>query len=170
MKRILKGILCILVAISLSACSGTTSDIDPIEVYGCDTLNVFNWGEYIGEDVISDFENAYNVRVNYSLFDSNEAMYTKLLSGANYDVLIPSDYMIERLIDEGLLQPLDYSIITNFDLIYEGVLNKDYDMDNTYSIPYFWGNVGIVYDTTVVDSADEKVKDGVSFKILSMLA
>ncbi len=154
MKRILVGILCVLVVIGMSGCSSTTSDIDPEEVYGCSVLNVFNWGEYIGEDVISDFEETYNVKVTYSLFDSNEAMYTRLLSGTTYDVLIPSDYMIERLIEEDLLQPLDYDVITNFDLLYEGVLDQDYDPGNVYSIPYFWGNVGIVYDTTLVDSAD----------------
>lgn len=155
MKSVLRFVTCILLALSLAACSSEkTSDVDPIEEYGCDVLNVYNWGEYIGEDVISNFENAYNVKVNYSLFDSNEAMYTKILGGTHYDVLVPSDYMIERLIEEDYLQPLDYDIITNVDLLYDGTLNKEYDPDNTYSIPYFWGNVGIVYDKTLVDSED----------------
>ena len=154
MKRITKLILCLLLLVSMTACSSSTSDVDPQEEFGCSVLNVYNWGEYIGEDVLSNFEKMYNVKVNYSLFDSNEAMYTRILGGSHYDILVPSDYMIERLIEEDLLQPLDYDIITNTDLIYEGTLNKDYDPDNEYSIPYFWGNVGIVYDTTLVDSAD----------------
>ena len=121
---------------------------------GCKTLNVYNASEYIGEDVLKNFEEEFGVKVNYSLFDSNEAMYIKLQSGAKYDVIIPSDYMIERLISEDMLQPIDKSIVTNLSNLYEGTLNKEYDPDNTYSVPYFWGNVGIVYDSTVVDQAD----------------
>lgn len=155
MKRLVLMVLSLVLVICLGGCSGQkTSDVDPIEEYGCDVLNVYNWGEYIGEDVLSNFESEYNVRVNYSLFDSNEAMYTKLQGGSHYDILVPSDYMIQRLIAEDMLQPLDYSIITNADLLYEGTLNKAYDLENEYSIPYFWGNVGIVYDKTLVDQAD----------------
>ncbi len=133
--------------------NGSTSDVDPIETYGCDVINVYNWGEYIGEDVVSNFEKTYNVRVNYSMFDSNEEMYTTLLGGNAYDILVPSDYMIERLIEEDMLQPLDKDKITVWDDLAEGVLNKPYDPDNTYSVPYFWGSVGILYDTTKVDPA-----------------
>ena len=124
------------------------------DVYGCDVLNVYNVGEYIGEDTIANFENEYGVKVNYSLFASNEEMYTKLLGGTVYDVMVPSDYMIERLIAEDMLQPIDKDYIPNLDNLYEGTLNKGYDPDNTYSVPYFWGNVGIVYDETLVDTAD----------------
>ena len=164
MKKILYVALCLLLVFTLSGCSSSTSNVDPNEEYGCNVLNVYNWGEYIGEDVISNFEDAYNVKVNYSLFDSNEAMYTKILGGSHYDILVPSDYMIERLIEEDLLQPLDYDIITNTDLLYEGTLNKDYDPDNTYSIPYFWGNVGIVYDKTIVDPSDVESQGWEVFK------
>ena len=129
------------------------SKSDPVDKYGSDVLNVFNWGEYIGEDVITNFEEEYGVKVNYSLFESNEIMYTKLLSGNNYDVIVPSDYMIERLIDEDLIQPLDYSYMTNLDdLNPEGLaLRDEYDPDGVYSIPYFWGSVGLVYNKKNVD-------------------
>lgn len=129
------------------------SKSDPLEKYGSDVLNVFNWGEYIGEDVIANFEEIYGVKVNYSLFDSNEIMYTKLLSGNNYDVIVPSDYMIERLMEEELIQPLDYSYMTNLDDLDPEVLalRDEYDPDGVYSIPYFWGSVGLVYNKNNVD-------------------
>ncbi len=114
-------------------------------------LNVYNWGEYIDKQVITNFEKAYDVRVNYSLFSSNEEMYTKLMSGASYDVLVPSDYMIERLLKENMLQPIDKSVVDNLDNLCEGVRNLAYDPDNTYSVPYLWQTVGIVYDTSKID-------------------
>ena len=129
------------------------SKSDPVEKYGSDVLNVFNWGEYIGEDVIANFEEEYGVKVNYSLFESNEIMYTKLLSGNTYDVIVPSDYMIERLMEEELIQPLDYSYMTNLDDLDSEVLalRDEYDKDGVYSIPYFWGSVGLVYNKNNVD-------------------
>lgn len=130
------------------------SNFDPIKTYGCDTLNVFNWGEYVGEKTIANFEKKYNVKVNYSVFGSNEEMYTKLLGGDNYDVLVPSDYMIERLIDEKMLRKLDQKNIPNLSKLTGGVQNLPYDKNNTYSVPYFWGSVGIVYDKTKVDVKD----------------
>lgn len=134
--------------------SGTKSNFDPIAAYGCDTLNVFNWGEYVGEKTITNFEKQFNVKVNYSVFASNEEMYTKLLGGDNYDVLIPSDYMIERLIKENRLYKLDKSKLTNLPSLSDGVKNLPFDPDNTYSVPYFWGSVGIIYDKTKVDPQD----------------
>ncbi len=126
----------------------------PIEKYGSDTLKVYNWGEYIGESVISDFEKEFGVKVVYEVFDSNEMMYTKLQAGDAYDVLVPSDYMIERLMNEEMLQPLDLSLIPNISNLADGVKNLPYDPDNTYSVPYFWGSVGIVYNQNNVDAAD----------------
>ena len=114
-------------------------------------LYVFNWGEYMDMDVIRNFEKEYDVRVNYSTFTSNEDMYTKLMTGAAYDVLFPSDYMVERLIRENKLQPLDKSVMTNAEGLAEGVKNLAFDPDNTYSMPYLWQTVGILYDTTKVD-------------------
>ena len=129
------------------------SKSDPVEKYGSDVLNVFNWGEYIGEDVIANFEEEYGVKVNYYLFDSNEIMYTKFLSGNNYDVIVPSDYMIERLMDEDLIQPLDYTYMTNLDDLNPEVLalRDEHDPDGVYSMPYFWGSVGLVYNKNNVD-------------------
>ena len=116
-----------------------------------EVLNVFNWGEYMDMDVIRNFEKEYKVRVNYSTFESNEDMYTKLMTGAAYDVLFPSDYMVERLIREKKLQPLDRDVVTNLDGLTDGVKNLSYDPDNTYSAPYLWQTVGIIYDTTKID-------------------
>ena len=129
-----------------------------ISLGDANVLNVYNWGEYIDKAVITNFEKEYGVRVNYSLFSSNEEMYTKLLSGASYDVLVPSDYMIERLLKENMLQPLDKNIVNNLDGLYEGVTNLSYDPDNTYSVPYLWQSVGIVYDTTKIDPAKMEEK------------
>ena len=95
-----------------------------------------------------------DVKINYSMFASNEEMYTKLLGGSQYDVLVPSDYMIERMIDENMLQPLDKSMIPNLANLADGVKGLSYDPDNTYSAPYFWGMVGIVYNKNNVDPAD----------------
>lgn len=139
----------------LTGCGGGgASSEDAIEKYGSDTLKVYNWGEYIGESVISDFEKEFGVKVVYEVFDSNEMMYTKLQAGDAYDVLVPSDYMIERLMNEEMLQPLDLSLIPNISNLADGVKNLPYDPDNTYSVPYFWGSVGIVYNQNNVDVAD----------------
>ena len=118
------------------------------------TLKVYNAGEYIDESLLPKFEKEYGCKVVYETFDSNESMYTKLSSGEKYDILIPSDYMIERLIKENYLQKLDWSKITNKDNIMPEVLNRGYDPESEYSVPYFWGSVGILYDKTIVDSAD----------------
>ncbi len=91
----------------------STGDFDPIAEFGSDTLNVFNSGEYIGEDVISNFEKMYNVRVNYDTFTTQEEMYTKLMGGSSYDIIVPSDYMIERLLKADMLQPIDKDIVNH---------------------------------------------------------
>ena len=145
-KKIIAVTLSIGMAFSFTACSSNTAAEDPVAKYGSDTLKLYNWGEYIAENTISNFEQMYNAKVNYSLFDSNEAMYTKLLGGSAYDILVPSDYMIERLIEEDLLQPIDKNIVTNLDNLADGVKNLPYDPEHTYSVPYFWGTVGIVYN------------------------
>ncbi len=144
---------CILI---LSACGGkkeesaAPSGSNDAPDIGNGVLNVYNWGEYIDKQVITDFEKEYGVKVNYSLFSSNEEMYTKLMSGASYDVLVPSDYMIERLIKEKLIQPIDKSIVTNTDGLIDDVMNLECDPDNTYMMPYLWQNVGLVYDKTKI--------------------
>ena len=134
-------------ALILTGCGGSGSEsVEKVEGFEGQTLKFYNWGEYIGEDVISNFEDMYGVTVVSEYFDSNEMMYTKLSAGDVYDVLVPSDYMIERLIKEDMLQPLDLSKIPNIANLTEGVRNLDYDPGNTYSVPYFWGTVGLVYN------------------------
>lgn len=133
----------------LSVVLGGCSSSDPKQV-----LKVYNWGEYIDADVISEFEDLYNVEVIYETYDSNELMYTKLEGGESYDILIPTDHMVERLILEGKVQPLDLSLIPNLVNIFPDLLNRPFDPNNTYSIPYFWGNIGIIYNTTTVSEAD----------------
>lgn len=143
MKKLFSLLLIVLI---LVGCSGTKTETR--------TLNIFLPGEYISDDVIKTFEKEYNVEVKLTLFDSNEAMYTKLLTGASYDIIIPSDYMIERLIEEDMLEKLDQDKLTCLDNLYDGVKNMPYDPNNEYSVPYFWGNAGIVYDPSIVDQAD----------------
>lgn len=125
---------------------------------GKPTLKVYSWGEYIDTSLIPQFEKEYDCKVVYETFDSNESMYTKLQSGETYDVLVPSDYMIERLIKEDALQPIDWSLVPNASGLDEAVLGEEFDPDNTYSVPFFYGTVGILYDTTVVDEKD--LEDG----------
>jgi spermidine/putrescine transport system permease protein len=121
---------------------------------GKPTLKVFSWGAYIDETVIEAFEEEYDCVVIYDMFESNEAMYTKLLSGEKYDVLVPSDYMVQRLIEEDLLKPLNFSKLPNADGIIPGLMGWGFDPENKYSAPYFWGNVGLIYNTTIVDEED----------------
>ena len=124
-----------------------------VEKYGSDTLKLYITGEYLGENVISDFEKQFGVKVIIEYFDSNEMMYTKLLAGDRYDVVIPSDYMIERLTSEDYLQPIDHSLVPNLSNLDSAVLGMSYDPDNTWSVPYFWGSVGLVYNHEHVDPA-----------------
>ena len=166
MKKGLMGILTMALVMALAITAvlplgggsfACAEDYDPVKEFGSDVLNVYNWGEYIDKNVITNFEKEYKVRVNYSLFSSNEEMYTKLMSGASYDVLVPSDYMIERLIKENMLQPIDHSIVDNLDNLAEGVRNLSFDPDNTYMVPYLWQSVGMVYDTRKIDP--EKIEE-----------
>ena len=126
------------------------------------TLNVYNWGQYIADgsdgsmEVIAEFEKRYpHIKVNYSTYDSNEIMYSKLSNGGiTVDVIIPSDYMIARLISEDMLLPLNFDNIPNYQYIDENFRNTAYDPENMYSVPYTWGTVGILYNTKYVDEAD----------------
>ena len=118
------------------------------------TLHIYNWGEYTGENIISDFEEETGATVVMENFDSNEQMYIKVANGEPYDILVPSDYMIQRLIEEGYLQKLDKSKLDCMDKLSDAVKGLPYDPDNDYSVPYFWGTVGIVYDKTKVDIKD----------------
>lgn len=119
-------------------------------------LRVFNSGEYVDTQLIDRFEKENNCKVVYETYDSNESLYTKLQSGSEYDIVVPSDYMIERLIKEGYLQKIDWSKIKNKDKIVPKILNMNYDKKQEYSVPYYWGSVGIVYDKTKVNKKDLK--------------
>ena len=121
-----------------------------IEKYGSAKLKVYLPGAYTSDTLFPDFEKKYNVKVIPEYFDSNEMMYAKVQAGDKYDVLIPSDYMIERLMQQKSLQPLDKTAIPNLSELAPAVTKLSYDPDNTYTVPYFWGNVGIVYNKTKV--------------------
>ena len=154
MKKLLPAALGALLVLSgLTGCGSSSEPaVDPVEKYGSDTLKLFTWGEYLGENVISDFEEQFGVNVIIEYFDSNEMMYTKLQGGDSYDVLVPSDYMIQRLIAEDMLQPIDKSLIPNMEVLTDGVKNLAFDPENEYSVPYFWGTVGLVYNTQNVSA------------------
>jgi len=145
MKKFLS--LCLVVVMMTGLISITTGCKDERR-----RLYVFNCGDYIGEDVIEEFEDKYpNIKVVYDVFDSNEAMYSKLVnSGTAYDVIIPSDYMIERLIKEDRLNQLDMSKISNFNLISDEFKGNSFDPDNKYSVAYMWGTLGILYNKSLV--------------------
>lgn len=156
MKKILSLILAaLMVCPLLTACggSGTSSQYPNGEV------NVLNWGEYISDgqdgtlDVIEQFQQETGIKVNYNVCPDNETLYANLQQGDSYDVIIPSDYMISRLIDEGMLTPLNFDNIPNASDVDPKFLNPAYDPDNAYSVPYMWGTVGIIYNTTMVDEA-----------------
>lgn len=151
MNKVLKGISALLIACIIVGCGGASNDTR-------ETIRVFNWGEYVDHDVIAAFEKEFNARVIYETFDSNEMMYTKFMGGNHYDIMVPSEYMIERMISEDLLQELDMDKIPNMNSIDRLALNLSFDPENKYWVPYFYGNVGILYDTTVVNTSD--LEDG----------
>lgn len=127
---------------------GSVSERRPFEG---EVLHIYNWGEYTGENIIADFEEYTGAKVVMENFESNEQMYIKVANGEAYDILVPSDYMIQRLIEEGYLQKLDHSMLDCMDKLADAVKGLPYDTPNEYSIPYFWGTVGIVYDKNKVD-------------------
>lgn len=128
-------------------------------------INVYNWGEYIciGEeegtlDILTEFEELTGIKVNYTTFATNEELYAKLKGGGvSYDVIIPSDYMISKMIKEGMVQKINMDNIPNYKYIMEDFRDLEYDPQNEYSVPYTWGTVGIIYDTTVIDLAPEEI-------------
>ena len=136
------GLACVLLAVLIFTGSAARSDR---------VVNVCSWGEYIDEDLITQFEEETGIRVNYQTAESNEALYSLIkMGGADFDVIVPSDYMIGRLIEEGMLAELDYSAIPNYDLIDDQYKGLSYDPENKYTVPYTWGTVGIIYNTTMV--------------------
>lgn len=116
-----------------------------------ETITVYNWGDYIDPDVLDQFEAETGIRVIYETFETNEDMYTKLSKAkASYDVICPSDYMVERMIREKLVQPINWENIPNAVQIQDRFRNLSYDPDNAYSMPYTWGTMGILYNKTMV--------------------
>ena len=176
-RTIAVWLLLLLLSLSLFACSAESEEEGEEEApKGTVTLYVYNWGEYMADgsiydettgerypDVNKDFEDWYyetyhrRVKVNYSTYSSNEDMYAKIKSGAvKYDVVVPSDYMIERMINEELLRPLNFENIPDFEEnILDEFKNPSYDPENAYSVPYAYGMVGIIYNTETVDEDDE---------------
>ncbi len=150
-KKIISLILLGAVLISLTCCGEGGNTGDP------QSINVYNWGEYIDQSVLDDFEAETGIKVNYTTYASNEEMYSKIVSGAaSYDVIIPSEYMISKMINEDLLAELNFDNIPNYKYIGEEYKGLSYDPDEKYSVPYTWGTVVIVYNTKFVDEEDVK--------------
>jgi len=152
MKKIVSVILSAFAILSITLLPGCGKNYDA-------TLIVYNWGgPYMAEgsndtiDINEMFEEKYNVKIKYRTYDSNESMYAKLKNGgAEYDIIIPSDYMVARLIEENLVEKLDFSNIPLFETnVMDSFKNPDYDPTNEYSVPYAWGTVGIIYNKTIV--------------------
>ncbi|MEG1072103.1 MAG: spermidine/putrescine ABC transporter substrate-binding protein [Oscillospiraceae bacterium] len=143
MKKVFSFLLsCVLLMGALSGCGPKSA---------ANEVNVFNWGEYIDESIFADFETETGIHVNYKVFDKNESMYATLASGSSdYDVIIPSDYMISRMIGEDMLEKIDFANIPNAADLDPSLANPAYDPTGEYSVPYMWGTVGIIYNTTKI--------------------
>lgn len=154
MKKRFISLFAVLLALGLTACTSSSHHAE--KPFAGQELRLYNWGEYMGENLIADFEEATGAKVKVDYFESNEQMYIKVANGESFDIIVPSDYMIERLMQEDLIQPLDKTQLTCLDDLYDGILGLPYDPNNDYSVPYFWGTVGIVYDTRKVSEEDLK--------------
>ena len=125
-----------------------------------DKLVIYNWGDYIDPELLTKFTKETGIQVQYETFDSNEAMYTKIKQGGTtYDIAVPSDYMISKMKTEHLLVKLDKSKIKGLTNLDQQFLGKSFDKDNTYSIPYFWGTVGIVYNSKMLTKVPQHWND-----------
>ena len=123
-------------------------------------LNIYNVGDYIDQDLLAKFTEQTGIEIVYETYDTNEAMYQKLKSGSSkYDLIFPSDYMVDKLIEENMLQKIDYSNIPNYSQIMDSFKHPLYDPNDEYSVPYLWGTFGIIYNTKVVDKEDTKSWD-----------
>ena len=150
-------LLIVLMSLVLSGCGMAGLKDDEV-------LNIYNWGEYMDPDVLKDFTAETGIEVKYEEFTTNEDMYTKLRSGiGKYDIIIPSDYMIERMIKEDMLYEIDFSQIPNMANIDENLMHLSYDPEQKYSIPFTWGTVGIVYNTDYIQIPEEEVGWGMLF-------
>lgn len=147
MKKISLVLVCILFVVSMVGCS--KGEVNEQGYYN--QINVYNWGDYVDMQVIEDFEKEYGIKVNYETYGDNEEMFAKVQSGgSDYDVVFPSDYMIEAMSKEGLLQELDYENLPNFKYIDKDLTDMNFDKGNKYSVPYFFGTMGILYNNEMV--------------------
>lgn len=154
--------LLVLVLACLMLCACAPEEGGSGAANGKITLNVYNWGQYIADgsdgsmDIIAAFEKKYpNIHVNYTTFESNEVMYTKIATGGiTVDLIFPSDYMVARMRKEGLLQELNFDNIPNYQYVDDTFKGLEYDPENRYSVPYTWGTVGIIYNKEYVDEKD----------------
>ena len=145
MKKTLALAMMLVTILTLTACGGSAEEQR--------VVNVCSWGEYIDEDLIYQFEEETGIQVNYQTAESNEALYSLLKTGAgDFDVIVPSDYMIARLIEEDMLAELNYDNIPNYALIDSQYKSLSFDPENKYTVPYTWGTLGIIYNKTMVDS------------------
>ena len=123
-----------------------------------ETISVYNWGDYIEPEVLDLFEQETGIKVIYETFETNEDMYAKIaMGGSSYDVIIPSDYMIERMIQENLLQKINWENIPNVANIDPRFMNEGYDPQSEYAVPYTWGTMGILYNTEMVQAGQSKI-------------
>lgn len=154
MKKVMQAFIAVMVA--AFALVGLSSYLNSSDGYsGADILTVYNWGDYIDPDLLSKFQRETGIRVIYETFDSNEAMLTKIAhGGTSFDIVIPSDYAINKMKAEGLLVPLDHSKIPNLKYIDPRFLDLPFDEGNRYSVPYFWGTMGIIYNPEMVEGKD----------------
>lgn len=171
MKKLI-SVLCLLVVLLSCLTTGCGYEYFDIELRGTytkefegTTLTVYNWGEYISDgtegsmDVNKEFEKYTGIKVNYLTFESNETMYSQIKNGGvNYDIVIPSDYMIQRLINEDMLAKIDTSSLSNYDLIDQKHKNVYYDANNEYSVPYNVGMVGIIYNSSLISDIEHSWK------------
>ncbi len=147
--------------ISLIVAAMLVSAVTIVGLTGCgssgsgESINVFNWGEYIDEDLISEFEAETGIKVNYNTAATCEEMYAKMKNGGvNYDVVVPSDYMVSRMIEEDMITPIDFNNVPNAQYIDEDFKTPEYDPTGEYSVPYQWGRVAIIYNKDMVDEKD----------------
>lgn len=151
MKSLVNAAIAVLVACGLLAYASAALDATG-GAGGAGVITVYNWGDYIDPDLIHQFQEETGIRVIYETFDSNEAMMTKIQQGGSaYDVAVPSEYAVEMMRDQGLLLPLDHSKLPNLANIDPYFLDMPFDPGNTYSVPYFWGTVGVVYNPNMIE-------------------
>lgn len=142
------GVILMIFLMPTASCSRQNEGVNGV-------VNIYNWGEYIDKDLLRKFEEETGISVTYTTFNTNEDLYVKLKNNtSSYDLIVPSDYMIERMKNEGMLRKLNFSNIPNFKYVDKEYLNKSFDPSQEYSVPYFWGTMGIVYNSKLVDKSE----------------